>query len=212
MVEKISEIQQKILDCRQNKGYSIDKTIEELKITRKRFNQNVEKLKEYGMYNEKEIKKAMQNRRLNKDKNEKKDNSTKLNLSPEEEGFRKKCIDIICKRYFDYNKTKKFNPVLVSRIQNLNKYASYKVIYNTIVYQQRNLDYASTKTFSSDFQKISYMIAIIKNNLSKVYQEMKEKEEEQKNTTISDSLARELTKTRITKPTKRLDMTDLLDD
>ena len=56
------------------------------------------------------------------------------------------------------------------------------------------------------------MIAIIKNNLSKVYKDMQEKEEQQKNITISDSLARELTKKRITKPTKRLDMTDLLDD
>ena len=52
MAEKISEIQQKILEYRQEKGYSIDKTIEELKITRKRFNQNVEKLKEKGLYNE----------------------------------------------------------------------------------------------------------------------------------------------------------------
>ena len=199
MAEKISEIQQKILDYRENKGYSIDKTIEELKITRKRFNQNVEKLKEKGLYNEQKIKEAMKNRRLNKEIDQK-NFSTKLNLNPEEE------------KYFDYNKTKHFNPILVSRIQNLNKYAPYKIIYNTIVYQQKSLDYAYYKTFSSEFQKISYMIAIIKNNLSKVYKDMQEKEEQQKNITISDSLARELTKKRITKPTKRLDMTDLLDD
>ena len=211
MAEKISEIQQKILEYRQEKGYSIDKTIEELKITRKRFNQNVEKLKEKGLYNEQKIKEAMKNRRLNKEIDQK-NFSTKLNLNPEEEEYRKKCIDIMCKKYFDYNKTKHFNPILVSRIQNLNKYAPYKIIYNTIVYQQKSLDYAYYKTFSSEFQKISYMIAIIKNNLSKVYKDMQEKEEQQKNITISDSLARELTKKRITKPTKRLDMTDLLDD
>lgn len=210
MAEEITEIQKKILEYRQEKGYSIDKTMEELKLTRKIFNQNVEELKEKGLYDEIKIKEAMKNRKLQN--SVKKSVSTKLNLSPEEEGYRKECIDIMCKRYFDYNKTKHFNPVLVSRIQNLNKYAPYKIIYNTIVYHQKNLDYASTKTFSSEFQKISYMIAIIKNNLSKVYKDMQEKEELQKKSTISDSLARELTKKRVTKPTKRLDMTDLLDD
>ena len=45
MAEKISEIQQKILDYRENKGYSIDKTIEELKITRNRFKQKEKKIK-----------------------------------------------------------------------------------------------------------------------------------------------------------------------
>ena len=210
MAEKISEIQQKILDYRENKGYSMDKTIEELKITRKRFNQNVEKLKEKDLYDEIKIKEAMKNRKLQN--SVKKAVTPKLNLSPEEEEYRKECIDIMCNRYFDYNKTKHFNPILVSRIQNLNKYAPYKIIYNTIVYQQKSLDYAYYKTFSSEFQKISYMIAIIKNNLSKVYKDMQKKEEQQKNITISDSLARELTKKRITKPTKRLDMTDLLDD
>ena len=86
MAEKISEIQQKILDYRENKGYSIDKTIEELKITRKRFNQNVEKLKEKGLYNEQKIKEAMKNRRLNKEIDQK-NFSTKLNLNPEEEEY-----------------------------------------------------------------------------------------------------------------------------
>ena len=210
MAEEITEIQKKILEYRQEKGYSIDKTMEELKLTRKIFNQNVEKLKEKDLYDEIKIKEAMKNRKLQNSL--KKAVTTKLNLSPEEEEYRKECIDIMCKRYFDYNKTKHFNPVLVSRIQNLNKYAPYKIIYNTIVYHQKNLDYASTKTFSSEFQKISYMIAIIKNNLSKVYKDMQEKEELQKKSTISDSLARELTKKRVTKPTKRLDMTDLLDD
>jgi len=210
MAEEITEIQKKILEYRQEKGYSIDKTMEELKLTRKIFNQNVEKLKEKDLYDEIKIKEAMKNRKLQN--SVKKAVTTKLNLSPEEEKYRKECIDIMCKRYFDYNKTKHFNPVLVSRIQNLNKYAPYKIIYNTIVYHQNNLDYASTKTFSSEFQKISYMIAIIKNNLSKVYKDMQEKEELQKKSTISDSLARELTKKRVTKPTKRLDMTDLLDD
>ncbi len=210
MAEEITEIQKKILEYRQEKGYSIDKTMEELKLTRKIFNQNVEKLKEKDLYDEIKIKEAMKNRKLQN--SVKKAVTTKLNLSPEEEEYRKECIDIMCKRYFDYNKTKHFNPVLVSRIQNLNKYAPYKIIYNTIVYHQKNLDYASTKTFSSEFQKISYMIAIIKNNLSKVYKDMQEKEELQKKSTISDSLARELTKKRVTKPTKRLDMTDLLDD
>lgn len=211
MAKKISKIQEGILDCRQKKGYSISKTLQELKITKKKFDEDVKELIEGGLYNEEIVKKAMKNRRR-KESTIKKEPSLKMDLSPEEEMYRRKCIDIMCRKYFDYNDTKHFNPILVTKIQRLSQHMPYKVIYNTILYQHQSLDYAYSKTFSSEFQKISYMIAIIKNNLNKVYEDMKKREEQQRNITISDSLARELTKKRKTKPTKKLDMTDLLED
>lgn len=209
MKEDLTDIEKKILELRQEKGYTVEETLAELKIKRTLFKEIVLKLENLGLYNKERIQQAMKKKKI---KLKNKDYNSRIKLSTEEEQYRKKSIDVMCRRYFDYNKTKHFNPVLVSKLQGLNKFSSYKTIYNTIIYQQQNLDYANTKVFSSDFQKISYMIAIIKNNLSKVYTEMKEKEKNAQNLTITDSLARELTKNRVTKPTKRLDMSSLLDD
>ncbi len=209
MKENLTDIEKRILELRQKKGYTVEETLAELKIKRTLFKEIVLKLENLGLYDKEKIQQAIKKRKTTL-KN--KDYNSRIKLSTEEEQYRKKSIDVMCRRYFDYNKTKHFNPVLVSKLQGLNKFSSYKTIYNTIIYQQQNLDYANTKVFSSDFQKISYMIAIIKNNLSKVYTEMKEKEINAQNLTITDSLARELTKSRVTKPTKRLDMSSLLDD
>ena len=209
MKENLTDIEKRILELRQKKGYTVEETLAELKIKRTLFKEIVLKLENLGLYDKEKIQQAIKKRKTTL-KN--KDYNSRIKLSTEEEQYRKKSIDVMCRRYFDYNKTKHFNPVLVSKLQGLNKFSSYKTIYNTIIYQQQNLDYANTKVFSSDFQKISYMIAIIKNNLSKVYTEMKEKEINAHNLTITDSLARELTKSRVTKPTKRLDMSSLLDD
>lgn len=209
MKENLTDIEKRILELRQKKGYTVEETLAELKIKRTLFKEIVLKLENLGLYDKEKIQQAIKKRKTTL-KN--KDYNSRIKLSTEEEQYRKKSIDVMCRRYFDYNKTKHFNPVLVSKLQGLNKFSSYKTIYNTIIYQQQNLDYANTKVFSSDFQKISYMIAIIKNNLSKVYTEMKEKEKNAQNLTITDSLARELTKSRVTKPTKRLDMSSLLDD
>ena len=88
-------------------------------------------------WDEEEIKKAMK-RKKQRDYYQKHKNHKKL--PSEEEEYRQKCIDILCTKYFCYNETKQFNPILVSKLNNLYKQSfSYKIIYNSILYEEFRL-------------------------------------------------------------------------
>ena len=181
---KITKLEKSILDLRQIEGYTIEETIKKVKISRKTFKEIVSNLSEQGLYDE-------------------------------EEEYRQKCIDILCTKYFCYNETKQFNPILVSKLNNLYKQSfSYKIIYNSILYSMKNLDYANTKVFSSDYQKISYMMAIIKNNLKIVWKKMQRQEEAYEGFTkkINDEeIIHQLNKNIISKPLPKRDMSKFLD-
>lgn len=209
---KITKLEKSILDLRQIEGYTIEETIKKVKISRKTFKEIVSNLSEQGLYDEEEIKKAMK-RKKQRDYYQKHKNHKKL--PSEEEEYRQKCIDILCTKYFCYNETKQFNPILVSKLNNLYKQSfSYKIIYNSILYSMKNLDYANTKVFSSDYQKISYMTAIIKNNLKIVWKKMQRQEEAYEGFTkkINDEeIIHQLNKNIISKPLPKRDMSKFLD-
>ena len=204
-MNNISEIQKSILELREKKGYSIENVLLELKITRKIYKQEVEKLKELNLYNEDKVKKAIKNRQ----RKEKKQNAIKFEISEEEKDFRKKCINILSEKYLDYKKEKSFNPQLVTKLSELSKTSSYKIIYYTIQNQQKSLQYATTKTFSSNYNKILYLISIIRNNLEKTKRQIEENENRIENNSfeLSHSLEKEI----VSIPTDRLDMSDLID-
>lgn len=211
-MEDLTPTENKILELRQKEGLTIEETIKKAKITRTTFEKIVKVLKDKGYYNEEEIKKAKRNKKsreyYHKHKNEEK-------LPKEELEYRQKCIDILSIKYFNYNETKQFNPILVSKLSGLYKnHFSYKVIYNTILLQEKSLNYAMSKPFGSEYQKINYMIAIIKNNLKITWKKLKRQEDAyegfmKKNN--DQDIVRQLNKTIITKPTKKIDMTDFLD-
>lgn len=211
MNENLSILEQKVLELRQEKGYTIEQTLSELNINQKKYKIIVDKLKELNLYDEEKIKKAKQNKKMREYRNT---NKNKVKLSKEEEEYRQKCIDFMCKKYFDYNRTKVFNPVLVTKIQQLKNICSYKVIFNTMRFQEQNLNYANSKTFSSEFQKIGYMMTIIKNNLKEVWKkiDMQDKIQARIKEEGSTRIVNELNRKIVTKPTKRIDMSDLLDD
>lgn len=213
MDNNLTELENRILELREIKGYTIEETIKTLKINNKTFKATVERLKDKGFYNAEKIKEAMKKKNI---RNKAKQRSNNPKLDPKEEDYRKKCIDFMCRRYFEYNETGRFNPLLVSKIQNLNKITSYRVIYNTMLAQQRNLDYANIKlkNCSSDLQKINYMLAIVKNNLGVTYKKLKKKdmvqEAESKQYDVQDMLRR-LDKKTVSKPTEKIDMSQWFD-
>ena len=213
MSNNLTDLENKVLELRQEKGYTIEETKKELNITDKVFKNAIENLKEAGDYDEEKIKQAKKNK---KRREYEKKNRNRTKLPPDEEEYRQKCIDFMCRRYFEYNQTKKLNPLLVSKIQSLNKVASYKIIYNTMKNQQKNLDYANIKfkNYSSDFQKINYMLAIVKNNLNITYKRLKRKEtvqEAENNRFDVQDMLRKLDKNTTSKPTQRIDMSQWLD-
>lgn len=215
MKEKLTDIQKQILDFREVKGYTVEQVLRELKISRKVFQEEVNKLKEINLYNEDNIKNAIQKRKK-RETYAKKKNAPKL--SPSEKEYREKCIDLLARKYFHYNQTKELNLLLPSQLKGLkNIYGSYQLLYMAINMLEDNLIYAYNKEFMSENIKISYMMAIIRNSVDEVRKKLdiqrrikiglEKREEEQK-----EEIMRVLNKKIITKPTKRLDMTDLLDD
>ena len=80
---------------------------------------------------------------------------------------------------------------------------------HTIQNQQKSLQYATTKTFSSNYNKILYLISIIRNNLEKTKRQIEENENRIENNSfeLSHSLEKEI----VSVPTDRLDMSDLID-
>lgn len=215
MKEKLTDIQQQILDLREIKGYTVEQVLRELKISRKVFQEEVNNLKEINLYNEDNIKNAIQKRKK-RETYAKKKNAPKL--SPIEKEYREKCIDLLARKYFHYNQTKELNSLLPSQLKGLKDiYGSYKLVYMAINMLEDNLIYAYNKEFMSENIKISYMMAIIRNSVDEVRKKLdiqrrikiglEKREEEQK-----EEIMRVLNKKIITKPTQRLDMTDLLDD
>lgn len=204
-MNNISEIQKSILELRQKKGYNIENVLCELKITRNNYKKEVEKLKELNLYDEEKVKKAIKNRQ----RKEKKQSAPKIEISEEEKDFRRKCVTILSENYLDYKKNKKFNPQLITKLTELSKKSNYKTIYYTILAQKNSLEYGSKKTFSSDYNKILYLISIIRNNLENTKQKMQENENNiaQDSLDLIESLGKEI----ISQPTDRLDMTDLID-
>ena len=212
MDNNLSELEKQILQCREVQGLTIDQTIEQLKITRTVYQKSIKDIKQKGLYDEEKIKKAKNNKKRREYLLQNKNTPC---LSKEEKEYRKKCIDIMCKKYFDYDSTHNFNPMLVKKLSELSKSASYKVIFNTIKYQEKSLDYANKKSMSSEYAKINYMMAIIKNNLNVVYKKIQRQQKEQEavnNRTDFNGLVTQLNKTIVSKPTEKIDMSIFLEE
>ncbi len=214
-MDNLSELESQVLFLRQKQGYTINETIKELNITVNILKKIIEKLQNLGLYSEEEIQKAKKNRKL-RERYAKTKGQPILGLSKEEENFRQLCISFMCEKYLDYNVTKKMNPILVTKLKQLNTYGSYEVIYRTLQTQEKNLNYInSNKTFQSDIQKISYFLAVIKSNMAKVENQLKTKqavaEAKRNSTSMNEDIIDMLENKTISTPTKRRDLSEFID-
>lgn len=149
-------------------------------------------------------------------KKKEKTNNKEINFKSPETKAKYDIIDILSRRYLNYNETKKFNTYLTKKIETMHYQYSYEDILYTIKKCESRMDYAAmNKKFDNDVQKIAYLCAIINNNIqvgsSKVQTEPKESTDP---AYIKKKLydIMEIKKTYISKPSGRRDMTDLIDD
>lgn len=88
---------------------------------------------------------------------------------------RREFIDIICVDFFNYEKGQPFPAALKQHLKKMSFYPN-EVILDTLKQNYDDIKYSiSNKTFKNDSQKVSYIMAIISNNINKVYQEYKKK-------------------------------------
>lgn len=214
-MDSLSDLEKQILELRIDKGYTINETIGELDISSTVFKKAINKLEELGLYTEELLKKAKK-RRKSRERYAKTKGEKVLNLSEEEENFRKLCISFLCEKYFDYKKTKKVNPILITKLKQLNSHASYEVIYRTLQSQESNLNYIHyNKKFNNDIQEMSYLLAVIKNNLTKVNEKINMNnainEAKLKSTSMNEDIIDMLNQKIETKPTKKRDLSEFID-
>lgn len=203
----MTELEEKVLDLRQKKGYNIKDTLKELGIKRKEFDEIVSTLKEMGVYDDKKVEKAMQRKNYK--------GKPKTKLPDDEKEWFVKCRDELCNRYTNFNATKQFTiPITTTLMRSYKKGFSFKELYNGLIISRSTLEYYQNKPFNSDYNKMCYFMAIVENNVktSKKREEFNKGSHLGYKKKIEDSELKEsLNKNIISKPTKKVDMTSFLD-
>lgn len=219
------EIKEKLLELTQQeqdlynlkfvKGYNVAETLKKLNISRYKYDKIIAVFKEKGLYD----KDKMEHAKINKQKRDRAallSEHPELRLSSEEENYRKQCVDYMSVNFLDYDpKIQNFNPILIDKLRALHKVCSYKIILYAMKSQYGNMKRAlEYKKFNNDRNKISYLIAIIRNSLNiswkKMIMEEKAYNNYKKNLNLDQFMER-VNNTQKSKPTKRIDMSEWLD-
>lgn len=140
-------------------------------------------------------------------------NIEEINFSSPENKARFEVIDLLSKRYLNYSPGQKFNTFLCKKIEAMSYAYSYSIILATAKKCLNNMDYAnSNKEFNNEVQKISYLCAIIKNNLNNTLKEREKREQRNKGLEKREINYEEANKVIVTTKTKRRDFSIYLDD
>lgn len=79
--------------------------------------------------------------------------------------YRTKIIDLMVYDYMGYTKEMPFPTILNKRLRAIEHFG-YETIYRTLIGQDANIRKAiNTKTFDSDYLKMMYILAIVRNNI-----------------------------------------------
>lgn len=128
---------------------------------------------------------------------------------------RKEVIDILVTDFLQYVPGQVFPTILTKKLKELEFYG-YDVIKKTIEKCRNSIEYSmNAKSFKSDTHKISYMMAIIKNNINDVYKECLRTEkviEKQQEQTANFEAMDENTIMNIGSKQKAKDISDFLED
>lgn len=136
-----------------------------------------------------------------------------INFFSPETKARYEAIDLISRKYLNYQSGQTFNTFLSKKIEAMGYSYSYNVILATIKKCENNLTYAIThKQFDSDIHKISYLCAIINNNLNNTLKEREKKEQINKGLEKREINYEEINKTIVSAPSKRRDFSVFLDE
>lgn len=99
---------------------------------------------------------------------------------------RKNVIEKFAVDFLDYKPGQVFPTILTKKLKELEFYG-YDVINRTIDKAYNSIQYAiQHKDFKNDVGKISYIFAIIKNNINDVYKQVVQEEKENKSETVCE--------------------------
>ena len=107
--------------------------------------------------------------------------------------YRTKTINLIVYDYMEYTKEMTYPSILNKRLREIEHFG-YETIYRTLISEDNNIRRAvREKIFDSDYLKMMYILAIVKNNIFKTWKivlaekrEAKKDEKEISDTTLED--------------------------
>lgn len=174
-----------------------------LNISEDIYSRVIKELQKKGLYNVAE-EKAKNIRKIQKKYHEADNN---IKLSKEENFYRKKCIDFLSIQLFDYNREKNFNSMIPKDLSAMARKYNYKIVYFTIQKMQNQLLKTNKMTFSTNFQKTKYIMAIIRSGLNDTKNHIKKLE-----TKYPINIENEIETIENIEVKERTDLSDLIDD
>jgi hypothetical protein len=85
----------------------------------------------------------------------------------------KEIIDYVCNDFLNYKQGQIFPTSLTKKLKELSFYDN-EVILKTLKTKSKEIDYwLQNKTFDSDYGKVSYIFAIVKNSINDIYKQWK---------------------------------------
>lgn len=105
-----------------------------------------------------------------------------------EKESQEKLLKYIAIEILDYDQYRVLPPILLKKIKEIHKVYNYEVILETFQQNRDTLNYWMNleDKFENEFQRVSYMMAIINNNIIDIYKEWKRKQSRKKKETNVD--------------------------
>lgn len=199
-------LEEYILDSRKE-GVLYKEILKELGLKIDDYYNALEKLKQKGLYDGKQERmeaRKVKNKKVKEHKNK---------LSEEENEYRKKIIEFLSVQYFDYNRENRFSTIIPKELSAIAYKYSYKDIYFTMQKYKLTFNHANNKVFRTDYQKVKYFMAIVRDKIDKVSEDIKAKEEIQKRKEAREKRKKlDMIETTQIEVKKRTDLSDLIDD
>ena len=86
----------------------------------------------------------------------------------------KKTVDLLACEFLGYKEGEPFPTILTKRLKSLDFYDN-ETIYRTVLYSEDAIKYSmQMKNFANDYSRISYIIAILRANINKVWKQVLE--------------------------------------
>lgn len=127
---------------------------------------------------------------------------------------RENLLKFIADAILDYGEGQVLPTILLKKIKELNLFYPYEVIQETFKVKEKDLNYWMNKEdkFQTDYQKCSYMMAIIKNTINDIYKKWKCEQNVHKIENNTDiNMLNDIDDTEVKKPINR-GISDFLDD
>lgn len=112
-------------------------------------------------------------------------------------------IKYLAEDVLNYEEGQIVPPVMLKKIKELNGFYDHEVIHQCFIEQRENIQYwIGVKEFTNEFNKVSYIMRIIENNINDTFEKWKHKKKQQlkmENTSVDLDIMNQLDNSKVKK-------------